>query len=228
MPESRVTVIGEEAFNPREWLRREVLWASLMGTYTEQMDSWLNGTRKAIQDGHVSRKELYEAQDDPEMQARAFFNQGKVVAGYLTSAALFRAARTPEGVDPVNVLEVQASSVDKVVERLHSEPSAAERTGSEEAAFMRCAELAIRANEFEPGHFIREHNFMRAAAIMTIMASTELRPWIAASWQNEDGSLPHLTIENGGFPRSTGGRTEARQPIFHKITASEAYQALAD
>jgi hypothetical protein len=43
MAEARILVEGEDSFNEREWLRREVLWSSLMLPYDQHFRSWIQG-----------------------------------------------------------------------------------------------------------------------------------------------------------------------------------------
>ncbi len=225
MAENRVEVIGYGEFDPREWLRREVLWASIMAPYSYQMESWLNNTRKALHDGNVSRKEFYDVEGDVELQSLSFFNHGKTIAGPLTSAALFKASMDqPSGF--VDILDVQAKSVDKVLSRISVRPTTTELSISANEAFSRCSDLTQLAATKAPANFLREHNLLRAASIMSILATSETRAWTQNSMQNNEGSLPTLVIENGGFPRSAGPKVERLQPIFHQIIESESYLAL--
>ena len=83
MSESRIVVQGETQFNPREWLRRELLWASLMAPYGQQLNDWLevDGNRFDQHMGNVSRQHIYSQETDSESQAIAFFNGAKVIGG---------------------------------------------------------------------------------------------------------------------------------------------------
>ncbi len=117
----RVEIIGEQEFNPREWLRRDALWASLMSPYDQQMKGWSTGTQLAQHRGNTNRQAIYGdvSQNDTEAQSMALFNQGKNIAGLVTSAALFTSYREGFRNDSsINLLEVQANTIDKVMKRL--------------------------------------------------------------------------------------------------------------
>ncbi|HXR50460.1 MAG TPA: hypothetical protein VN778_05545 [Verrucomicrobiae bacterium] len=58
MSETRVRVADTGTFTPREWLRREVLWASLMIPYTEQYAGWFNEKELYHHKGNSSRQAL--------------------------------------------------------------------------------------------------------------------------------------------------------------------------
>lgn len=219
MSGTRVEVIGSGEFDPREWLRRDVLWASLMSPYSKQMEGWIDGTQKSQHDGNVSRQTLYSQEGDPETQAMAFFNQGKNVAGLVSSVALFQAsvAGTRQG-SAVTPIEIQAKAVDLTLEnRTQVTPPE-----SEVNVYDRCSRLAWQASTNEG--FVASRSLRKAAQLMTGLAVVEAASWVKASRQSD--GLPKFEIRNGGHPRSAGPRVEMLQPIFEQILQSETYQSL--
>ncbi len=222
MSDYRVQVSGQEKFDPREWLRRDVLWASLMSPYGRQLGSWLDSTARLQHSGNVSRQTLYATYDDPDMLSAAFFNQGKNIAGMVSSIALFRACMPRMRVKAqITPIELQAAAVDAA---LSGRPS---NVVSDTRAYSNCEQLVWDAHRAEPGQFGVAHRFLRASRVMTALAAQESADWIEASMQNEDGSLPVIVIKNGGQPRSGGPRIAMLEPIFHQILGSPAYQELA-
>lgn len=217
MSGTRIEVIGYGEFDPREWLRRDVLWASLMSPYSQQMEGWLNGTQKAQHDGNVSRQERYSQEQDAEAQAMAFFNQGKNVAGLVSSIALFQAsiAGTREG-SAVTPVEIQAKAVDLAL--IKRSKATAEPEGE---TYERCSQLARRAAATH-ADFIAIQSLRKAAGLISGLAASEAASWVEASQTDE--ILPELTINDGGHPRSAGPRVEMLQPIFKQILDSETYQ----
>jgi hypothetical protein len=226
MSEIRVKIIGDGDFNAREWLRRDALWASLMTPYTQQLAGWLDGSapQKAQHDGNVSRQSLYAEGEDIESQAMAFFNQGKNIAGLISSAVLFRACmeRKKEGAY-INVTETQAMLVDRALS-LDCDFIGSEI--SEDDIYAICARHARQATEAQPGQFGKNIRLLRASRAILSLASREAFGWVENSLQNEETTLPVLRIQNGGHPRSAGPRVNKLQPIFHKIVASPQYQSL--
>lgn len=220
MSGTRVEVTGYGEFDPREWLRRDVLWASLMSPYSKQMEGWIDGTQKAQHDGNVSRQNLYAQDEDPETQSMAFFNQGKNVAGLISSVALFRAsvAGTRQGAS-VTPIEIQAEAVDLALEKT----SKIDPVVSEADAYDRCSRFVFLASDATQD-FIASRSLRKAASVMSGLAVTEAATWVDASQARED--LPNLIIHGGGHPRSSGPRVEVLQPIFRQILASETYRAL--
>ncbi|HXY18052.1 MAG TPA: hypothetical protein VEH48_01370 [Candidatus Nitrosopolaris sp.] len=223
MSDSRVEVIGQDEFNPREWLRRELLWASLMAPYRDQLDGWLDGRAIAQHDGNVTRRDLYDIDGDTEAKALAFFNQGKNIAGIISSAILLRA-----GADgtiekhPADMLEVQANGVDRVLGRI-----AANEVIIIEIPEDRAYEVCSRLVHIAMAGIDRQDHLTYASLIMTELAIAETKSWLDTARQNEAGSLPILKISDGGYPRSAGARVDKLQPVFHKIIESEPYQDLA-
>lgn len=224
MSEFRVQVYGQETFSPREWLRRDVLWASLVTPYKAQFATWLNGTAAQQHNGNVSRQALLNKYDDPEFLSASFFNQGKNIAGMVSSATLFKAclSRTPKIDQLTPPIRLQAAVVDATLSG--GRPAV---TVSDIKAYGDCERLIRDAHGAEPGQFGVANRFLQASRIMTALAAQESADWVAASVQNQDGSLPSLTIEDGGHPRSGSPRVAMLQPIFHQIITSSAYQELA-
>jgi hypothetical protein len=234
MSETRIKVKGVDKFDEREWLRREVLWASLMTPYPAQMAGWFNGTQISQHAGNFSRATLYaERELDLESQSWAFFNQGKNIGGILSSAALFRAYPTEGEIqqlfdtDPAvssRELQVQARVIDIALGNLAIR--SVETTGEDNKIYAECERLAIHAYASQ-SLFARRHRLLRAGKIMSGLATPEVSKWRETASQNEDGSLPILTIPNGGTPRSAGPRVDKLQPIFAEIIASGPYRSLA-
>jgi len=229
MSQSRVRVNASNEFNPREWLRREVLWASLMTPYNRQLATWIEGTALPQHLGNSTRQKIYGEEPDAEAQSLAFFNQGKSLAGLISSVALFDACldRTGYGAH-VNILGVQARSVDKVLERAANQFSRLTYSDEEEAEiFAESSALAKTALQFEYSHPARNEAFFKAGIMMVWLASSEAASWIDNSKQNPESSLPTLLIEDGGTPRSGGDRVNKLQPIFKKLIDSNVYTDFA-
>ena len=85
MQESAITAAGNKQFNPREWLRKEVLWGYLMCPYDLQWGGWLNKdvTEAYHHQSNESRYKLYSAQEDDKLQVLGFINQGKFGTAYI-------------------------------------------------------------------------------------------------------------------------------------------------
>jgi hypothetical protein len=227
-PETRVTLEDGSPFDEREWLRREVLWGSLIVPYPEQMGYFLSGAESAHFSANASRADLYTTYtDDVETQAKAFLNTGKKLAGVLSGAALFRTTMREtlgEDGEPVTerTLTAQALSVDIALGR-RSVPSA--MPASEAEAFTSGQRLATAVENASPQTYAHRHFCLRAAKIMTGLAIQELPSWRALAEQDATQSLPALVVVDGGTPRSGGPRVDRLQPIFHEILESEAYLA---
>lgn len=231
MSEMRIQVGGEGSFDEREWLRREVLWASLMSPYAYQVDTWLNGTAVQQHNSNFSRATLFqENRLDLEAQAMSFFNQGKNLGGILSSAALFRVLRHEEprkdgeSTSPC-ALSVQARVVDLALGHLTA--PAISIPGNDLVSYYEC-EKVMRVVGCQPNHsYPTRRRLFRAGKIMTALSRAETEKWRAMGSQNEENTLPVLTIPNGGHPRSAGPRVEMLQPIFQDILASDPYCALS-
>lgn len=226
MSRSRVEVVGQGDFIPREWLRKEVLWAYLIAPYGVQLNGWLdqNVSARAQHDGNVSRRDLFSRQKDPEAQPMVFFNQGKNVAGIISSAVLFRAGvcSSRDGTY-FNVLEAQATAIDKV---LGSRQSDFGKILPEGEAYREAARLAKLAYAPDAPQFGSNRRLMAANRIMFALASEEARHWLSLSRQDDQGSLEPLLVPDGGTPRSAGPKVEAAQLMLHTILESEEYTRL--
>lgn len=224
MFEYRVEVAGEEAFNPREWLRRDVLWASLMSPYDQQMKGWTDGSQLAQHQGNTNRQAIYSREEDTEHQAIAFFNQGKNIAGLVTSVALFKAYGQGFGAgEPVNLLEVQSQSIDKTL--LAAPRYTNEKSPDEKFVYEACS-TAVESNMHESyDSFRAQHRYNLAGARMLGLAAREAAHWLEIA---SDTSLPAITINNGAHPRSVGPRVDMLQPIFEDTVASTHYQQLSE
>jgi hypothetical protein len=220
MAEYRINVIGEESFKPREWLRREALWAYLMSPYGRQLDDWKNenGTRFDQHIGNVSRQSIYAEQPDPESHALSFFNQGKHIGGLITSAAMLRAGVASENRLVVDVLALQTRAVDiSLAGRVQCVLK------SDFEVFSQTAKLVRDADAVSLGQYGRNQRLVRASGNMMNLASEETIAWLEVATQNETNPLPTLTVNDGGHPRSVGPRVEMLQPIFHDILNSDGY-----
>jgi hypothetical protein len=228
---SRVQLVDGSAFAPREWLRREILWASLMSPYTLQLNEWLSasastGIKMRQYSGNVSRREIYSRSKEPEYQSLAFFNQGKVIGGLVSSAALFKACmpRSSEGAY-VDMLRLQADTVDRVL--ADSPTGSPVLSISETEIFTTCARLAKQAHAARKER-VTASLWLHASQNIRKLAAEQARKWVAVALQDEQAILPQLVIPNGGTPRSAGPRVEMLQPLFHHIVESEAYQVLGE
>jgi|GEM_PF-758369 len=232
MPETRVQIIGEKKFDERTWLRREVLWASLITPYSIQWGTWINGTAIDQHNGNFSRATLYsENKLDIDSQALAFFNQGKNVAGIISSSAVFRTMMydNPRNDDEElsdYVIRTQAKCVDialgNVAARCIELPS-------DISSYKECQRLAVLSDTPSrlPGEmFARRHRLLRAGKVMSALARVEVENWRNMAKQDPENLLPNLVVYNGGHPRSAGPRVDRLQPIFHEIVSSEEFQTL--
>lgn len=227
MPPQRIELTDGSPFDEREWLRRELLWASLMTPYSQQMNGFVSGAEIAHHFGNASRADLYATYtDDAEAQSKAFLNMGKKLAGILSGAALFRTTmyESPRSDnEPVTrrTLQAQCLSIDIAlgVRAISSiEPD------TETDAFLSGQCLAAAANTSR-GAYARRHYCLRAAKIMTGLAVQELPRWRKLAEQDEAQSLPTLLVADGGTPRSAGPRVKALQPIFQEIVGSSEFAA---
>jgi hypothetical protein len=233
MTESRIKVNNEEKFDEREWLRREVLWASLMTPYGAQMAGWFNGTQINQHMGNFSRTTLYaENMHDLELQSRLFFNQGKNIGGIISSATLFRVNPTEsdlkllyeDGQLPtLKILEIQAKNVDIVLGNVAVK--CIDIPGNDKDAYSECERISVRAYKLQ-NPFAQKRLLLRAGKIMSGLARKEAAKWREMAVQNEQHPLPMITIPDGGTPRSAGPRVEKLQPIFDDIVKSEQFRKL--
>jgi hypothetical protein len=235
MAETRIKVADEKEFDEREWLRREVLWASLMAPYPDQMEGWFNGLEFSHHLGNSSRQRLYsEIDTDPQSQSQAFFNQGKVIGAILSSATLFRAQfKKIElqqlydnlGIPNRDTLALQAQNVDMVLGNIKIDNLTEPLRSSDEEAYS-CTEKMARLADRSESPFAKRRLFLRAGKIMSRLAMKEVSVWKKTAEQNNEGSLPDLTIPDGGHPRSAGPRVEMLQPVFNEIVESDEFQRL--
>ena len=149
MAEVRVVVEGELEFNPRQWLRREVLWASLMSPYSVQLEDWLNedGNRLDEHMGNLNRQRIYSSDPSPEAKSLEFFTEGKNISGLMSAVVIFdsliHTTRRAE-----DILATQASNIDRVLEAAIEDPLQAPL--DDEGVFSKCSrlvQLALTDNE---------------------------------------------------------------------------------
>jgi hypothetical protein len=226
MPRCRVEVIGQGEFNAREWLRRDILWASLMSPYDQQLQDMISGAAYDQHMGSVSRQNVYYAGEDSEVQSQGFFNQGKNIAGLTSTVALFRACKAsrPDSVGSLEmpaILEIQAKSIDVVLEDVSAGFAAVSQPHQD--IYKECSRLAKDATNPNTQYGAAQR-LLRASRIMADLACTEAGTWLDRA--EDDGSSPKLTIHNGGHPRSAGPRVDMLQPILHRIIESDNYRSL--
>jgi hypothetical protein len=227
MSETRIQVEGEDSFNEREWLRREVLWSSLMLPYDQHFRSWIQGLEHDYYSSNVSRQAVFNGENYSQAQALGYFNEGKKIATLLSSAALFRTVIHEEpGKDGATIsdtsLKMQARSVDIAVGKSQVKSIELQDEKSVFAESERMAMLAIGSES----SFARNHRLLRAAKVMTGLAINEMTKWREMPVQNHGATLAELIIPNGGTPRSRGPRVEKLQPVFHEIVNSDRFQKL--
>lgn len=228
MSDYRISVAGENQFNPYEWLRRDVLWASLVTPYDKQLAGWLDEdlTQREHHVENINNQAAHETAGDPDLEAQAFFHQGKSVAGVISSIALIETLKAPTKytgfVDP---LECQARSVKRVL-RAAETPADTRHTPSLKITYDKSARFIRQANNLSGATYARNIRLDKAARLMIRYAAHSTRAWLAAAAQSETGDLPVLIIPNGGESRSSGPHVELLLPTFNKTVQSPAYQAL--
>lgn len=213
-------------FNEREWLRRETLWASLVVPYNLQMITWYNGTVAAQHSSNISRAELFASMPTyPDMQARAFQNQGKSIGAAISSSVLFRLFMRErihnDQEITTDTLTLQAKGVDIAIGHSAMGWICVEDDGAAYANARRVALLA--ENPAQSGDFVRRHRLLYAAKIMSGLARTEIQNWRAMP---QPSSHP-LIVQDGGTPRSGGAHIESLQRKFHTIVESADFRSLA-
>jgi hypothetical protein len=233
MSKQRIKVIGENEFNEREWLRREVLWASLMSPYPEQMQGWYNGLEVAHHLGNSSRQKVYaEFDNDTQSQSQAFFNQGKVLGGIISSSIIFRGRiktddlqqlYNNDGMPLQQTLELQTQNIDMALGNIAV--NGALLPEGDISAYAAAERMAMLANSLENA-MLKKMCLVRAAKIMTGLAIDEITNWRLMAAQNKADTQPALIIPNGGTPRSVGPRVEKLQPIFQEILQSDHFKSL--
>jgi hypothetical protein len=223
MFERHVEIVGEQPFVAREWLRRELLWGSLMVPYATRFSGWRNGATVAKIQGDSSRAQLY-AQDlvSCESQSLAFFNQGKYLSGLVASSLLCKLVRSeqpPAEGEPISakVIQLQAATIDKVLKNTsRNEQSLVSEVLESSATLITSAEN-IPATDY-----VSRHSLLTAGKQLLRLAQAEAHDWL-----NGEQHFPVLTIADGGTARSAGPRVEMLTPIFHEILASADYQAMS-
>jgi hypothetical protein len=230
MYSSRVEVVGYGKFDAREWLRQDVLWASFMSPYAQQMGDFLkdNGYPALQQhNGNVGRRDTYSKESDVTAQSLSFFHQGKNVAGLISSAVMLRAfmhglEEGRMGAHPERALGIQAKCIDialgSLVKRLPD-------VVPDDEAYQICSKQA-QAAQSSKYSFGNKSRLLRASNMMCALAQKEATQWIEDSRQNDEQSLPALTINPGGSPRSAGPRVDALQPVFQRTLGSRSYKSL--
>jgi hypothetical protein len=215
----RVQVIDKGELVPREWLRKEVLWASLMMPYEQQYQIWMSGRALDQYEGNANRQEVYDGFDDPESQALGFFNHGKKITSSISSAVLFKVISIDFIELPqTDLLELQASIIDKVLGRVALKETA---DMNYEEVYEICTQLIQTAENDKNKELLAS-----AQRRMLRLSSLETRDWLERAEQNDEGTLPVLQIPDGGTPRSAGARVEKLQPVFSQIISSRKYIAL--
>jgi len=227
MSESRVVLHDGGQFDAREWLRRELLWGSVVAPYGLQFEGWRQNTESAYHLSSLSRRDLYAHEGHA---SGAFFQHGKYIASTLSSAALFRTClrREPlrhEADVTEKMLHCQARSVDIAVGRLAL--GYIEARSTDEDVFKRVTGI-VRQFAKPPDHTLSPNYLLHAAKLMSGVARRQAADWLEAAQQNEQANLPALVIHNGGYPRSGGDRVERLQQVFHQLVVSDAYVALSD
>jgi hypothetical protein len=216
---SRVRIETGEPFEAREWLRREVLWASLMTPYDEQLQGWVSTTNTQFSQhqGNASRRDVYGGSENIELLSQAFFQQGKTAAGLLSSVIMFKTfVKLPN--PTLDILGLQAESVDSTLELDKSDFVSTEDT---ENVYRQCARLAVKASRSK----LKKGAYLKASRLMLGIAGREAQAWAETSIDNSSGRI--LTIPNGGHPRSAGNRVDVRQLFFNTVLESDAYRAHA-
>ena len=226
MIENRVSIVGDGEFNPREWLRREVLWASLMAPYGQQLEDWVkeSGNRVDQHLGNLSRQEIYSRDLDPESQALSFFNQGKNIGGLITSAIVFDSLMEISSRTHVDILAIQSRNVDRVLKVAMANPMQSPVDSTD--VFDQATRNVRMAVTNENGQYGNTHRLIRARRLMNQLASFYTGDWIMKALHEEGDGLTHLVINDGGTPRSAGPRVDRLQPVFREILNSEHYLSL--
>lgn len=219
-----IEVVGEKEFDQREWLRREVLWGSLVAPYDLQLDGWRKDIEHSYFSGNVGRKDVYGKLRDDEGQSLSAFNHGKSVATLLSSVALFKTCmRGLLDESPNKLLELQAECIDTVLDKNQQRINYA---SDENETFQRCTWLVKRADHLESAVGLGyKHCYLRASRLMAGLAVRELESWNRLLEENKDYTL---TLPDGGSPRSVGPKVEELQPIFHSLVESAEFKSLSN
>jgi hypothetical protein len=224
---SRVELVDGSEFDPREWLRRDVLWASLITPYQDQINTFLLDTARYQHDGNVNRIKTNAnfSESDTATQAESFFHEGKNVAGLISTVALLNVCRLRVNHNSLSeIIEIQASSIDKVLRLANSVELDESKT--EEKAFGEC-ERALTIFARSPSLYGHSRRLIGAGKSMIGFAGIEASRWMSNSLQNEGGTLPVLHVQDGGTSRGSGPNVDMLQSILHSLPESELYANLS-
>lgn len=220
MSKARVEVTDYGVLDHREWLRREVLWGSLMTPYDEQFNNWINVESAAYAQhaGNASRKDTYTNEQE---FSEAYFQHGKTAAGLLTSVCMFRLL-AKSNVRTQDLLRLQTIVIDDAItaDVKHDYDEQDKIT-----IYERCTTLAKASVDGKDR--LAKQKLRHAGRLIMGIAAAETQAWISDGMQNADNTLPRLVIPNGGHPRSAGNRVDFRQTLFSAIVGSDNYHALA-
>jgi hypothetical protein len=227
---SRIEVIGESEFNPREWLRRDVLWASIVTPYPRQLAGWLDGESAQKQhSNNVSRIEQFASYTGNEMAAEAFRHRGKNIAGMISSIALFQTLICQRGTLATTNLRVQARSVDHVLNRFRR--GSFDTSFNDEAVYAECVNQVRLTAGLDPSDEIQQFGynkrFRTATKYLTGLVCQEVGLWLAEAEQNDKRTKPVLVVENGGVTRGSGPSMERLGQQLAQTEATAEYQDLA-
>jgi len=218
MSDYRVEVTGGEAFNPREWLRREVLWAYLVVPYSRLYQTWFNNTALSYHDSNLSRRDFFAKENEPGL---SFFNHGKAISSLLHQSLLFKAMRSGQRVPYVNILKLQAGAVDRALTTISAiEPD----NINTQRVFEECEAVARTVHFSEYYSYSQSMRLFKASNLMGRLAAGQIQLWLEqASPYDTDETL---VIDNGGVSRSSGPNIDRLAPIFQQIVAGERFQEL--
>jgi Arc/MetJ-type ribon-helix-helix transcriptional regulator len=224
----RIKEADGQKFSPREWLRREVLWGSLIAPDFVQLKGWLNDSEGHYLSDNFSRREKYSSIPSDKAQALAFFNHGKVIGALLSSACMLKSLvsvaprQDDEPISP-ETMNLQTSAIDTALSSKRVAQKG--RYFSYSSAYREARRLLLQAESNSDG-ILRGRRLRAASKLMLVIAQEEIDSWLDAAEQNTDNDLPELVIPKGGHPRSVGPRVEMLQPLFEQIVQSVNYQAL--
>jgi hypothetical protein len=224
MSDYRIEVTGREEFEPREWLRREVLWGYFMTPYSKLFGTWSGGLALDHYNGNVGRRELYATYpDDDEMMSKSFINHGKVIAGLLHADNMFRSMRGGRTTGFVDILELQASTLDRMLANGDSVEPTKETVDS---IYGQCYSL-VRDIPLGGGDTFRNsRRLLMASRLVGRLAAGELKTWLETATQDDEQPKPTLVIPDGGKARSAGPRVDLLTPVFQQVVDSVRFQEL--
>jgi hypothetical protein len=215
MSQAEILVDGGP-INYHHWLRREVLWASLVTTYEAQLQGWTSVGEDALSQhqGNASRMDIYKREAEP---AQAFYQQGKVVGGLLSSVCTFRVFSQPD----VRLIDIFGLQADTVSEALDTKPKVPVwNRGMIGDLYSTCSMLARVSIKSKP----YEHDLLQDASDKIIdYAKSEALLWIEMADELEATSKADVHVNNGGVPRSVGDGIDVRQALLKAIAGSDAF-----